>query len=106
RAALEIAEAPTRFLSTVQVGITLLGVLAGAFGGRTIAGNLEQWLAARPLLAIYAEAVSLAIVVCGITFASVILGELLPKRLGLHAPERVAVMVARPINFLSHILAA
>ena len=105
RAALEIAKAPTRFLSTVQVGITLLGVLAGAFGGRTIAENLQQSLEKWPPLAIYAEAVSLAIVVCGITFASVILGELVPKRLGLHAPERVAMMVVRPINFLSHIVA-
>ncbi len=104
RAALEVAEAPTRFLSTVQIGITLLGVLAGAFGGRTVAENLEHWLATWPPLADYAEAVSLAIVVCVITFASVILGELVPKRLGLHAPERVAMLVVRPINFLSHLV--
>ena len=105
KAALAIAEAPTRFLSTVQVGITLLGVVAGAFGGRTMAENLEQWLGTWPPLAPYAEALGLAIVVCGITFASLIVGELVPKRLGLHAPERVAILLARPINLLSHLVA-
>ncbi|MBI5767185.1 MAG: HlyC/CorC family transporter [Verrucomicrobia bacterium] len=100
-----IAEEPTRFLSTVQVGITLVGVLAGAFGGRTMAENFERQIAEWPALAPHAEALGLAIVVSGITVASVILGELVPKRLGLHAPERVAVLLARPINWLSHIVA-
>ena len=105
QAALAIAEAPTRFLSTVQVGITLLGVVAGAFGGRTIAENLREYFALWPPIAEHAEALSLALVVGGITFASVIVGELVPKRLGLHAPERVALLLARPINLLSHLVA-
>ncbi len=105
RTALAIVEAPTRFLSTVQIGITLLGVIAGAFGGRTIADNLQQVFMTWPAVAAHAEALSLAIVVCGITFASVVIGELLPKRLGLHAPERVAITLARPINLFSHLVA-
>jgi putative hemolysin len=105
KTAYAIAEEPTRFLSTVQVGITLLGIVAGAFGGRTVAQNLARKIAAWPALAEYAEALGLALVVCGLTLASVVVGELIPKRLGLHAPERVAVALARPINWLSHLVA-
>ncbi len=105
RAALAIAEEPTRFLSTIQVGITLLGVGAGAFGGRTLAGNLQQIFASWPMISDYAEALGIAVVVCGITFFSVIVGELVPKRLGLHAPERVAIALVRPISWLTLVVA-
>ena len=105
RAALAIAEEPTRFLSTVQVGITLVGIAAGAFGGRTIAANLAAWLAGFPAVAPYAEGLALAAVVVGITLASVVFGELVPKRLGLHNPERVAMALARPIGVLARVVA-
>lgn len=105
KAALAAAEEPTRFLSTIQVGITLLGVGAGAFGGRTLAENLQQIFSAWPMVADYAEALGIAVVVCGITFVSVIIGELVPKRLGLHAPERVAIALVRPIGWLTAVVA-
>src|SRR5215211_7830897 len=83
-AALELAEAPTHFLSTVQIGITLVGILAGAFGGATIAEQLAMYLSAMPLLAPYSEALSLTIVVLCITYLSLVVGELVPKRVALH----------------------
>ncbi len=94
RAALKLARAPDQFLSTVQVGITLVGILAGAFGGATLAGHLGARLKGVPLLAPYAEAAALILVVMTITYLSLVLGELVPKRLALHNPERAASAVA------------
>jgi len=99
--ALELANAPNRFLSTVQIGITLVGILAGAFGGATIAEQLAAYLRSFPRLAPFAEIIGLAIVVLGITYFSLILGELVPKRLALHNPEGIASAVARPVRWLS-----
>lgn len=96
RAALELAKAPNRFLSTVQVGITLAGVLAGAFGGATIAEELAVGLTHFPLLSPYSEALGVGAVVLAITCLSLILGELVPKRLALNSPERIASAVAAP----------
>lgn len=79
RAALDLAHEPTQFLSTVQVGITLIGVLAGAFGGASIAEQLAGGFARSPRLAPYAEGLGLAIVVGGITYLSLIIGELVPS---------------------------
>lgn len=104
RAALEVANAPTRFLSTVQIGITLVGILAGAFGGATIAEQLAGRLSLIPLLTPYSEAIGLGIVVIGITYLSLVLGELVPKRLALHNPERIAAAVAIPMRALSALL--
>ncbi|HEX8203710.1 MAG TPA: hemolysin family protein, partial [Isosphaeraceae bacterium] len=102
-AALELAGDPNRFLSTVQVGITLVGTLAGAIGGATlteaIAGRLERV----PRLAPYGEAIGLAVVVAGITYLSLILGELVPKRLALSHPESIARAVAGPLRWLAWI---
>lgn len=103
RAALELAGAPNRFLSTVQIGITLVGILAGAAGGTTLAAKLEAPLSRIPALSPYSAAVSLGIVVLGITFLSLLLGELVPKRLALHHPERIACAVAIPMRVLSRI---
>jgi putative hemolysin len=100
-AALELAEQPTRFLSTVQIGITLVGILAGAFGGATIAAALGHAIGTVPALAAYAEAIGLALVVAAITFLSLIVGELVPKRLALNAPERIATLVARPMRLVA-----
>jgi putative hemolysin len=101
--ALALAESPNRFLATVQVGITLVGVLAGAFGGATIAEQIGVRLQAFPLLAPYGEAIGIGLVVLGITFCSLILGELVPKRIGLNNPERIARLMAGPMNRLAWI---
>lgn len=101
RAALELAYNPDRFLSTVQIGITLIGILAGAFGGATIAEQIGVRLSSLPALAPYGEAIGLAIVVLAITYLSLIFGELVPKRLALNNPERIASFVARPMSVLS-----
>jgi magnesium and cobalt exporter, CNNM family len=100
-AALELAEDPNRFLSTVQIGISLVGILAGAFGGATVATALSKAIESIPSLAPFAEAIALIIVVGSITFLSLIVGELVPKRLGLNAPERIAAAVARPMQVLA-----
>jgi putative hemolysin len=101
RAALELAEEPNRFLSTVQIGISLIGVLAGAFGGAALAGPLAEVLRAVPILAPYADLVAFAVVVGAITYLSLVIGELVPKRMALGAPEAVASLVARPMRLLS-----
>ena len=101
RAALELAAEPTPFLSTVQVGITLIGTLAGAFGGATIAGQLEIPLAAVPGIGTYAEGIALPIVVVAIAFASLIVGELVPKRIALARPEAVARVVAPSMKVIA-----
>jgi len=101
RAALELAESPNRFLATVQVGITLVGVLAGAFGGATIAEEIAAGLKDYPVLSAYGEAIGIGVVVLGITFFSLILGELVPKRIGLNSPERIARLMAGPMNRLA-----
>ncbi len=99
--ALELAEDPNRFLSTVQIGITLVGTLAAAFGGATLGENLATWLRRLPSLEPYAEVLGLGAVVLGITFLSLVLGELVPKRLALGHPERLAALVAVPLRLLS-----
>lgn len=103
RLALELAASPGRFLSTVQVGITLVGVLAGAIGGANIAARIEPVLAKVPGLEAHAGYLSLFLVVGVITWFSVIIGELLPKRLALHNPERVAASLSGPVNRLARI---
>lgn len=92
--ALDLARDPTAFLSSVQIGITLVGILAGAFGGARVARHLEPWFATIPWLARWSDEIALGLIVALITVASVILGELVPKRLALGAPERVAMLVA------------
>jgi len=102
-AALALAESPNKFLSTVQVGITLIGILAGAIGGETIAKTLAPYLQNVPLIGPYRDAISLAIVVSIITYLQLVIGELAPKQIGLHNAERIAMMVARPMQILSKI---
>jgi len=92
--ALTLAENPGRFLPTVQVGITLVGVFAGAFGGQGIAQRLGGWLEQFPSIAPYGQEIGLFLVVLMITYLSLILGELVPKQLALRNPEGVAVRVA------------
>jgi putative hemolysin len=101
RAALQLSENPNRFLSTVQIGITLVGILAGAFGGATIAEQIAARLQTFGMLAVYAEAFALVAVVAAITFLSLVFGELVPKRIALNNAERIAAIVARPMNLLA-----
>jgi len=99
--ALDLAEEPTAFLSTIQIGITLVGTLAGAYGGATVAKELAGWLEAVPALASHSVFLSVGIVVIGITYAMLILGELVPKRVALNDPERIASIVAAPLRLFS-----
>jgi putative hemolysin len=103
RLALELAQAPEQFLSTVQVGITLVGVLAGAYGGARLSEPLAQSLLQFPQVAPYADGLALGVVVAAITTLSIILGELVPKSIGLRYPESIASWVARPMMLLSRI---
>jgi len=99
--ALELAAKPGHFLSAVQVGITLVGILAGAYGGATLSERLVPVLADIPLVAPIAESLAVAIVVASITALSVIVGELVPKQMALAGPERIAIVVARPMRGLA-----
>jgi putative hemolysin len=105
RIALELANQPNQFLSTVQIGITLVGILAGAFGGATLAEQLATRLEAISPLAPYSDAIGVALVVLGITYLSLGFGELVPKRLALNNSERVASAVAKPMRLLSIVAA-
>lgn len=106
RNALELAEHPERFLSTVQVGITLIGILTGMFGGDAIGRSIGGWLQqAVPPLGDRAGTVGVVLAVSLITFLTIVFGELLPKRLALLAPERLASLVALPMVAISRIAA-
>ena len=94
---------PSNFLSTIQVGITSIGILSGAIGESALSDPLAVWLGGFPALEPYAKAISLTVVVVGLTYFSVVVGELVPKRLGLLAPEGIASLIARPLNGLSRI---
>jgi putative hemolysin len=101
KAALKIAGAPNDFLSTIQIGITMIGIFAGAYGGANVTDELTEWLKPFPALAPHSEILSMGIVVVSITYLSLIIGELVPKRLALQAPELVAKYVAKPMGILS-----
>jgi putative hemolysin len=100
-AALSLHQNPSNFLSTIQVGITSVGILSGAIGEAVLADPLTERLAAIPLLAPYAHAVALTVTVVGLTYFSVVIGELVPKQLALLAPEGIASLIARPMMLLS-----
>jgi putative hemolysin len=102
-AALALSAEPTRFLSSVQVGITAIGILSGAIGEAVFASRLSGALGRVPLLAPYADALALAVIVLALTYVSLILGELVPKRLALTNPERIASLIARPMQVLATI---
>ncbi len=101
RVALDLANAPDHFLSTVQGGITLVGILAGAFGGATLSESVAAYLIQFPFFTEFAEPISLVLVVISITYLSLIVGELIPKQLALKDPERIACLVAIPMRTLS-----
>ena len=99
--ALALSENPTKFLSTVQIGITLIGVLLGVYGGKNLTGDLEQLLQKIPFLVPYSNSIAVGLVVVLITYLSIVLGELFPKRLGMTFPEQIAVRVSKPMLWLS-----
>lgn len=105
RVALDLANSPNRFLSTVQIGITLIGILAGAFGGATLAKSLAVYLALIPGLQESSEAIAFGIVVLIVTYLSLIIGELVPKRLALNSPEKIAAAMAMPMQSIARITA-
>lgn len=103
--ALKLANAPNDFLSTVQIGITLIGILSGAVGGATIAQRLKPLFESIPTLQPYSEGISVVIVVTILTYLSLVIGELVPKRISLNNPEQIACMVAPPMRLLSRLTA-
>lgn len=105
KSALEMTRSPSKLLSSVQVGITLVGILIGALGGATLAGRLTEVLKRIQWLAPYASGVSITIVVLLTTYFSLVIGELIPKRLALNDPEKIAGRVAGIMRFLSKVAA-
>jgi putative hemolysin len=103
RTTLELVDHPDRFLATIQIGITLIGTLAGAISGATLARRLAEWLATVPLLAPYSDAIAFTLVVLTLTFLTLVIGELVPKQLALHSSERLAMLMAGPMLGLSNL---
>lgn len=103
QSALELSNEPSTFLSTIQVGITTVGILSGAIGEAALADPLTVWLGNSALIEPYARGIALTVVVVGLTYFSVVIGELVPKQLGLLAPEKTASLIAPPMNMLAHL---
>ncbi len=103
--ALDLANSPNKFLSTVQIGITLIGILTGIYSGDKVTDDVEAFVRTIEPLAPYANNIAVGIVVVILTFFSLVLGELLPKRIGLNYPESIAKMVALPMKYISIITA-
>lgn len=101
--ALRLKSNPTDFLSTVQVGITLIGILAGAYSGSRLAAPLAEALRPWPIVGPYSDTVAFGVVVSGLTFFSLVIGELVPKAIALRDPESIAGLVARPFAALARL---
>ncbi len=105
KAALEMLEEPTSFLSTVQIGITLVGISAGAFSGAALGDRLGDWLEQFEFLAAYSDGIGTGVVVLVITYLSLIVGELVPKRIALVYAEQIAAAIALPMRMLAKVAA-
>lgn len=103
QAALNLSNSPNRFLSTVQIGITLIGILLGIFSGDKLTTDLQSVVGQVEFLQPYARPVSVVLVLFGLTYTSLVLGELVPKRIGLSNPEGIAKTMAAPMEILSRI---
>ncbi len=103
KTALDLANSPNEFLSTVQIGITLIGILTGIYSGDKITQDVQNFIASFPVLKPYSESIGIGVVVVVLTFFSLVLGELLPKRIGLNYPEAIAKAVAVPMKVVSKI---
>ena len=101
RTALNLSEEPDRFLSTIQIGITLIGILTGLYSGEALAGDLAVYFSAVPYIAPYALLISKSLIVVVVTYLTLIFGELVPKRIGMGCAERVSMLIARPMHLLS-----
>ena len=101
KTAMELSENPTKFLSTVQIGITLIGILLGVYSGENLTNDVGAILQEIEFLAPYSDTLSVAVIVILVTYVSIVLGELVPKRLGLTFPEPIAILLARPMKVLS-----
>lgn len=101
KAALKLANNPDTFLSTVQIGITLIGILTGIYSGQNIKTDVMAWLNTFPLIQPYSSVVATILIVVAITYFSMVLGELVPKRIGLSKPEAIAKFMAKPMQVLS-----
>jgi putative hemolysin len=103
KAALKLSNSPDTFLSTVQIGITLIGILTGLYSGEQLKEDVKLYFTNWPLLAPYANGIATAVIVICVTYFTLVLGELLPKRIGLANPELIAKLVAKPMNFISRV---
>lgn len=101
KTALELSENPTKFLSTVQIGITLIGILLGVYSGENLTNDVAAFLAKSELIRPYAHSLAVGTVVVFVTYLSIVLGELFPKRLGMTFPEPIAILLAKPMKLLS-----
>jgi putative hemolysin len=101
QSALDLSENPTKFLSTVQIGITLIGILLGVYSGDNLTDDMMRFLVQFEWIAPYAKTVSVGLIVVFITYLSIVLGELFPKRLGMTFPEPIAIFMAKPMRILS-----
>lgn len=105
KVALDLANSPNKFLSTVQIGITLIGILTGIYSGEKITTDVQNFVSGFAILKPYANSIGVGIVVVTLTFFSLVLGELLPKRIGLNYPEAIAKAVAVPMKVVSIVTA-
>ncbi len=105
KTALDLANSPNKFLSTVQIGITLIGILTGIYSGDAITSDLQIFLEGFTVLAPYAKTLAVIVIVILVTFFTLVLGELVPKRIGLTYPESIAKLVALPMRFISIVTA-
>ena len=103
KAALDLSENPTKFLSTVQIGITLIGILLGVYSGEKLTNDATNFFQSIKVLSPYAEELAVGLIVVSITYFSIVFGELFPKRLGMTFPETLSILLARPMNLLSKI---
>ncbi len=102
-AALQLSNSPNRFLSTVQIGITLIAILTGIFSGEQFNSYVQPFIEQFPTLQPYAKTISVSIITIIVTYLSLVFGELVPKRIGMAMPEKIAQLVAKPMNMLSSI---
>lgn len=103
KAALELSENPTKFLSTVQIGITLIGILLGVYSGENLTNDVVDFLVTFDISRAFAHNLATGIIVVFVTYLSIVLGELLPKRLGMAFPEAIAIFLAKPMKLISFI---
>lgn len=103
KAALDLSENPTKFLSTVQIGITLIGILLGVYSGENLTNDVKDLLLQIPLIEPYAESLAVVVIVVFITYLSIVLGELFPKRLGMTFPEPIIITMAKPMQILAKV---